>query len=195
MRGWYPFIIVIIAIILSVAAMLTPQGMWTVWAIISTNNENILVVIIALFAIAIIITVPKLKRVYRKWLCLAVVAIAAFVVASSMDFGGSLYGEWELERDARVESIRFAESSNFRLYFAEDGSVLMTAPDLDTVEESAWQKRRVVRDIVVIESQGGFEYRLSNFGRRLILNRTGELPRIPILTTQRDLEIVFRRVR
>ncbi|MCL2674497.1 MAG: hypothetical protein FWE92_04115 [Defluviitaleaceae bacterium] len=175
--------------------MLTPQGMWTVWAIISTNNENILVVIIALFAIAIIITVPKLKRVYRKWLCLAVVAIAAFVVASSMDFGGSLYGEWELERDARVESIRFAESSNFRLYFAEDGSVLMTAPDLDTVEESAWQKRRVVRDIVVIESQGGFEYRFSNFGRRLILNRTGELPRIPILTTQRDLEIVFRRVR
>jgi len=186
---------VIAIILLLVVAMFTPVGLWILAAIIGSNSTHIIVVVVSALVIALVVTFPYKKptKIVRICLCLAVVIVAVFHMARSIDFGGSLYGEWALIQDARVSGFNIANSPNFVMYFFEDGTLLMIDLDNATVRETTWTISSGFREILII---GGtpYEYRFSHFGNRLILELGGaERPRIPILTQQRDLEITLRR--
>ena len=189
---------VLILILLFCIAILTPTGAWVFFAIVSTGGGNALLAIAALFAIVIIINIPFPEQIIwiRKLLCAVIIAATAFIVAMSLDFGGNLYGEWELVQDARINSFRIADSQNFRLSLGIDGSAAMINLDQEVTEEVNWRRSEAGTRNIVIIGLSAYEYRFSRFGNRLILRLTGsELPRIPILTTERELEIIFRRVR
>lgn len=189
------FCVVIAITILLIASIFTPQGGWTFVAILSSGYGHIIVVIFLLLVMAFVTTFPSKKKIakIRILLCSAILALMIFTIASSMDLGGTLYGEWELVRDANVDGFRIADSPNFGLYFAEDGSLLKIYPDYDRVEESSWRKSRY-GNVVVIYGRGGYSYRFQRFGRRLILELAGsERPRIPHMTPPTALEVTFRR--
>ena len=192
MRKKLLIIIVTIFILLVVALLSTPYGGWLLFMLTGGGEGHVLVIIAAIFAIAIIMTLPEsVVKARRKWFCLAVAVIATFIVASSMDLGGNLQGEWVLVRDANIESFRIANTPDARLRISED-SVSLTDLNHRTgnVRESGIGGNRIVI------GWRFYEYSFRNFGRRLVLSEVGsELPRRPILTTQRDVEIVFRRTR
>jgi len=173
--------------------MFTPAGMWILFAIIGTGNTNIVVIVVAVLMLMLITTFHRKEseKIKRKWLCLAVIVITTVILLSTVDFGGSFYGEWKLVRDARVDDFRIADSTNFRLNFSADGSVLRIING--TIQESNWYLRESGTRSILIIAGRPYEYRFSFFGRRLILEQTGDRPRIPFMTQQRDLEITFRR--
>ncbi|MCL2422251.1 MAG: hypothetical protein FWD03_10370 [Defluviitaleaceae bacterium] len=191
-----PFYIVIVMILLLIVAMFTPRGAWILFAIIGTNSTDIIVVIATVLAIALIATFPYKKAIktVRICLCLAVVFIAALMLARSIDYGGSLYGKWNLMRDAQVRGFNIADTPNFAIHFFEDGMLLKMDLDHDMVEELTWRTTTPGLNEILFIGGMPYEYRFSHFGNRLILELGGaERPRIPILTQPRDLEIVFRR--
>jgi len=186
--------IAITIVLLSV--MVTPVGLWLLFAIIGTGSTHIMVVIVAGLMVMLIATFPKreTEKIPRKWPCLAVIVIAAVILLSTVNFGGSFYGEWVLVRDARVSEFRIADSPHLRLYFSDNGRIVRINPNNGAVQESNWHvSRSSTRNILIIGGRP-YEYRFSLFGRRLILEETGaNRPRIPHMTPQRDLEITFRR--
>jgi len=173
--------------------MLTPSGMWLLFSLVGTNNATAIVVAVAVFAIALIITFPHKKsaKIVRLCLCLAVVFLAAFQVVRTMDFGGSFYGEWQLVRDSNIRGFNIANSPNTVMYFFEDGTLLKT--ENDKVTEHTWRISPSATRQILVVSDVPYEYRFSHFGRRLTLELGGERPRIPHMTTLRELQIVFRR--
>ena len=193
------FYTTVVIIIFLFFAMFTPAGMWVLFAIVGTGSKNILVVIIATLVVALIATFPRnkeIEKVQRKWICLTVVVVATIIVLSIMNLGGSIYGEWLLVQDARLDSFRVANSPNIRLRFENDEILLFIFTDNNIVEESTWRiVENGIRDIVIMGGTA-YEYRFSRFGRRLILEETGaNRPRIPYMTPQRDLKVTFRRFR
>ena len=193
------FFTTLVSIIFLFFAVFTPVGMWVLFAITETGNINILVVVIATLVVALIATIPRKKeilKVQRKWICCTVVVVATIIVLSTMNLGGSIYGEWLLVQDARVDSFRIANLSNIRLRFENDDMLLFIFTDNNIVEESTWRiVENGTRNIVIIGGTA-YEYRFSRFGYRLILEETGaNRPRIPHMTPQRDLEVTFRRFR
>jgi len=190
------FYTLIAIVILLLFAMLTPVGMWILFAIVGTGNTNIIVIILAVLALMLIAAFPKkeAEKVQRKWLCLAVIVITTVILLSTVDLGGSFYGEWILVRDARVNEFRISDSPNLRLDFLDDGSLLKINPNNGAIQEYNWHlSGSGTRSILIIGGRP-YEYRFSFFGRRLILEETGaNRPRIPFMTPQRDLEITLRR--
>jgi|GEM_PF-2025028 len=193
MRKFLFYKTIILAVLL-IAFLLTPSGAWMLFVILGSGDGHIIVVIVAGIAFMIGATYPneKIAAKTRRWLLSAICAVAAFVILGTLNFGGTLHGEWTLVRDARVDGFRIATSPNFRLYFERDGTLRRIYPDYGIENERTWQ-RGVLRNMIMI---GGipYNYRFSLFGQRLTLELSGaERPRIPHMSPQSHLEATFRR--
>jgi len=188
------FSVTIILSVILIAFLITPAGTWILFAISGSGEVHIIIAVVAGIAFMIGATFlnEKISTKTRRWLLLTICAVTAFVFLSTMNFGGTFHGEWTLVRDASVRGFNISDSPNFRLHFEQDGTLRRIYPDYGIEDERNWQ-RGGRRGLLMI---GGtpYEYRFSRFGNRLTLELSGaERPKIPHMTPQSALEIVFRR--